>query len=175
MIRVTKTKSVKTAIFDFYNIYCQVISFKKNKTFSTETFKRTFGLIDNVSYFSRKYIVSKEIYEISDKVILNLTERHPNCFFIVIMDRYKINKGHNKERDDFYLMYLQKQFTPSNAIIVSNDKLRNYKSIIATIKPIHVRTFHRGKVKECEIQSVKNDYFTGYKPERINFQYLKSQ
>lgn len=157
----------KNSIIDFYNLYCNNISFKKNMHFSETTFERTLKHILRLP-FQHQYVVSKEIYEVSDACILAITREFPAFTFFIVEDLFVENKGRNKERDDFFMMFLQ-WMVARDATIVTNDKLRNYRTILKETKPIRVRRFQSGVVTEFNIDDIGETDFSQYRPDRVAF------
>jgi hypothetical protein len=136
-------------LVDFYNIYCNFIKFNKYNTFTTKSFYKCIEIILTTITTGSLYIIAKEVYESNGiEKIVELTKKHVNLTYMIVQD-YPKNTG-NKERDDFYIIYLYyllKLKMKKDAYIVTNDKFKNYLSIIKSIKPIQITIVYQGTVQ----------------------------
>jgi hypothetical protein len=129
-------------LIDFYNVYCNYIKFNKYNTFTNTSFKTLLKHIcEHFKNCKNVIIVSKEIYESEgEDYIIDTLKHFENITYYIIKDKDKKNSGKNRERDEIYLLY--KFFLYLNdskkSFILSNDKFKNYNSIINNIKPIEI-------------------------------------
>lgn len=129
-----------TVIVDFYNVYCNYIKFDTFKTFTLETFKKCLDNICKVIRNKNLIIVSKNIFEVPDDVILYFTRKYKHLSYFMVEDELMF-KTQNRERDDFMCLVLNKKSTKS--FIVSNDKFSNIKDIINNVKPFKITVFKK--------------------------------
>jgi hypothetical protein len=162
-----------TVIVDFYNVYCNYIKFDTYKTFTLETFKTCLENICKVIKHQKLLVVSKNIFEVPNEVILDFTKKYKNLSYLMIEDE-AIFKSQNRERDDFMCLALNKKFKKS--FIVSNDKYANYKDIIANVKPFKVTIFKNNQCSESNmtldnLNALKKELSKDYKPLRKRFSF----
>jgi hypothetical protein len=131
-----------TVIIDFYNVYCNYIKFDTFKTFSLQTFKNCLDNICNVIKNKNLLIVSKNIFEVPNDVILQYTKKYKHLSYFMIEDT-PVFKTQNRERDDFMCLVLNRKLEKS--FIVSNDKFSNIKHIINNVKPFKVTLFKKNE------------------------------
>lgn len=123
-------------IIDFYNIYCTYISFHKTRVFSLQTFKDCMEFVlKDFSHPKNCLFVSKVIYEVPEEEICYFIRKY-NINYVIIKDDYAvIEKGLNRERDDYVCILLSSMLKEKNYIL-SNDQFNNYKSLICNVKPL---------------------------------------
>lgn len=150
-----KLNDNSNVLIDFYNVYCNYIKFNKYSTFTNYSFK---CLLKHVLEFFKEcknvIIVSKEIYESEgEEYITDIVKNYSNTVYYIVKDKDKKNSGKNRERDDFYLIY--KYFLFSNdskdTYIVSNDKFKNYMSIINNAKCLNVKKISKEQCLDIEV------------------------
>ena len=151
---VSKQFNEKPVIIDFYNLYCNITEFNKYKTFSRETYIICLDLILKKFKNNRIFIVSKNIFEIEREYIKKTTRLYKNLTYIIPEDIY-YKKSLNRERDDYVCLVLNDIL--ENALVISNDKLRNLGKIITDVKPIKILTYRDGYEK---IDIISQDFIT---------------
>lgn len=130
-----KINNESVIIIDFYNVYCDLIKFNHNKTFSKDTFDICIKkIVHAFKKYSKVIIISKDIYEVDVEYIYDKIKYCKNVTYIIVKDMHEI-KSKNRERDDyacflFFNHYMEQRPT----FIVSNDKFKNYSNIIKNIK-----------------------------------------
>lgn len=132
-------------VIDFYNVYCKMISFRRTKTFTEESFVNCFETIAMLLPNKPKIIVSKIIFEVPESTILYLTKRYKNCTYILVTDLF-VEKGFNRERDDFVCLATLAYFSKTRIkpLFISNDQLNNYEEIVKNIKKFSIKIFDEG-------------------------------
>lgn len=175
---ISKDPANKTIVVDFFNVYCFIIKFNKYKTFSKETFMMTMNFLTNKFRNNNLYIVSKGVFEVSDEELLEITSKHKNLTYIICEDN-SVKKGSNRERDDYGALYLineLKKKDNTEPYLVTNDKMKNFKDIITTTKPLTMHYFRDGKISNKisftgeDIKNMK-DKLTS-RPSLVNFKFL---
>lgn len=156
-------KNESIILIDFYNVYCNFIKFNENKLFTEESFFCCLNLIvETFKKYHKVYIISKPVFESRGyEKIHNIIKNYSNIEYIIIEDKNK-NSGQNRERDDFYLIYLYNlnKYSKKDVYIVSNDQFRNYTQLIRSVKPIEIiritcniveyaKNFNINSMKEC--------------------------
>lgn len=168
-------------IMDFYNIYCNYINFEKNKIFTENSFKECLLKIINSSNKQNElFIISKPIFEVSDETIRSFTKKYNNINYIIVVDNNDI-KSLNRERDDYVCIILNflLETDSKKSIIITNDKLSNYKILIKNVKPFTIKIFNGDTSKEIKInEEYINDIYLKitqkqFKPNRKSFKFLK--
>ncbi len=147
-------------IVDFYNVYCRLIDFHVKKSpFSQSSFEMCFKKIANLVNTKTKIIVSKVIFEVSTSRIQELTRKYPNVIYIIVNDEYT-QRGFNRERDDFVCIMLYFFNARHNGgffsdhgkpLIVSNDRMKNYSSMVQRIKLFSLTIIQNGQVSYADI------------------------
>jgi len=170
-LRISYCLNKDTVIIDFYNVYCNYIKFDMYRTFTLDTFKSCLENICNTVRNKRLIVVSKNIFEVSDKTIVAFTKKFKNLTYIMVKDEI-IFKTQNRERDDFMCLVLNKRFDKS--FIISNDRFSNLKDIILNIKPFKLVLFKNGELAESslsltELQILKTELLKDFCPLRKNF------
>lgn len=168
-------------LLDFYNIYCNFVDFQKYNTFTQESVIKCLNIIiDKFKYCKYCYIIAKGIHETNGLTcIKNIIKKYNNIEYIIVEDKLKIS-GINRERDDFYLIYLYNNLLNKslnkNVVIISNDQFRNYSILIKTVKPIEITKITYNYIeygKECDINNIKATIFINSHLElnRIGFKF----
>lgn len=143
-----------TVIVDFYNCYCTMIKFCKYRTFSLDTYKMCLQHVIDAIAGRKAYIISKNIFEVDIRVILDLTSRYPNITYIIVEDSNEI-KSINRERDDYVCILIQALTNPNaRSVISSNDHFSNFEKILEDIKPFSLVVINNGAINSSSINSV---------------------
>lgn len=138
-------------IIDFYNLYCNIIQFNKYKTFSRKTYILCMNLLlKKFKNFKQVIIVSKNIFEVELDYIKNITLKYSNVKYLIIKDEY-ITKGENRERDDYVCLLSHYYLLESgyNPAIITNDRYKNYKSLVKNTKDLIIYTYSKGNEEEA--------------------------
>jgi hypothetical protein len=170
-------------IIDFYNLYCSMINFKKNRHFTTESVLLCIERIMNTTKSNQQIIlITKNIFEITNVDITKLTIKYKNLHYILVHD-HKFFKSNNKERDDFtcilvyHLLYKKNDKLETNTVIISNDKYSNYKDILTNVKPMILVYTKNGELANIPITSTlikqHQEYIKDTYLNRIGFYYKK--
>lgn len=145
-----------TIIIDFFNIYCSIVKFNKYKTFTRESFVFCIKMLINKFKDYKVIIVSKNVFEIELEYIINLTILNKNITYIIVEDTH-LPKGKNRERDD-YVCFLLQSFLSCNkkqqSIIISNDRYKNYTSLISNAKTIKLNYYFKGNMSNVDIDNI---------------------
>lgn len=146
-------------IIDFFNIYCNIVKFNKFKTFSKETFIICMDLILKRLKDYKILIISKNIFEVELNYIKNITYINKNITYIIVEDNY-IPRSKNRERDDYVCILFQKYFLKirnEKSYIISNDKYKNFNSLLDNIKPFNLQVINDGKssIFELNVELIK--------------------
>lgn len=148
-------------VIDFYNIYCYLINFKKYRNFSIENWDNTMKCILKTFKHNNVILVSKPIFEINEKHIINYTKNTSRLSYMIIEDKYHV-KSLNKERDDYACIMLQYIFTLKNrkCIIITNDRYLNYNEIITDTKDFNIRLYKSNKIHNTmyTIDNIKDNF-----------------
>lgn len=148
-----KEISTKLVIIDFFNVYCNIIKFNKYKTFSRETFIICIELLIKKLKNYKTIIVSKNIFEIEQEYIRKIVFENTNITYIIVEDTYS-RKSMNRERDDYICILLQKYFLKikkTESCIVTNDKYKNYFSLLKNMKPCKLKIFTKNNLINIDI------------------------
>lgn len=167
-------------LIDFYNVYCNYIKFNENKLFTEDSFYCCLNLIlKTFNKYNKVYIISKPVFESGGyEKIHNVIKNYLNTEYIIIEDKNKAS-GQNRERDDFYLIYLYNLHNLRNkrsVYIISNDQFRNYTHLIKSVKPIEIININNTSIeysKNFNVDSMKEClYIHSYKElNRIEFKF----
>lgn len=142
-------------IIDFFNIYCNIIKFNKYKTFSRETFILCLNLVLEKFKDYKVLIISKNIFEIEQEYLINITKIYTNITYIVVEDTF-LPKGYNRERDDFTCILLQHFLLNNNnqsSNIITNDRYKNFHSMLSNVKPFNLIYYSKGISSEVNIDN----------------------
>lgn len=134
-----------TFIIDFYNCYCSMIKFCKFKTFSLETYLVCMNRILTLVKNRKTIIISKNIFEVDDKVIKDLLLFYPNVTYFIVEDSCAV-KSLNRERDDYFCLAYQSA-CKEKSVIITNDKFSNFDSLVKEVKPFKVNILHYSQTK----------------------------
>ena len=152
-------------LIDFYNMYCNFVDFQKYNTFTEESVIKCLNIIINkFKECEFCYIISKGIHETNGiGCIRDIIKNYSNFEYLIVEDKLKIS-GLNRERDDFYLLYLYNNLlnNGNNVVIVSNDQFRNYSTLIKKVKPIEITKITNTYVeyaKQCDINYIKTTIY----------------
>lgn len=142
-------------IIDFFNVYCNIVKFNQYKTFSFKTFKMCINLLIKKFKEYKFIIVSKNIFEVSLDTIKELTNENRNMIYIIVEDMI-LPKSLNKERDDYTCILLQDYLTKKKKknIILSNDKYRNFYSVLDNTQSFNLKIYNKGCVSELLINNI---------------------
>lgn len=158
ILKVEKNNA-KVLIVDFYNLYCDYTQFHKHKFFSKESF---IYCVDSIAKCLKNHLlifISKEIYEVSIKNITNIIRKYNNIYcYCIVEDLYISNKSKNRERDDLVCIlfhYILKN-EKYHVDILSNDKYRNYLSIIKKSKPIRINFIYQNNFYYINCDNLEN-------------------
>lgn len=142
-------------IVDFFNIYCNIIKFNRYKTFSRETFVICMEILLNKLRNYKALIISKNIFEVENEYIKKMTVNNKNITYIIVEDTH-LPKSLNRERDDYTCILLQKyilKMKKRKSCILTNDKYKNFSSILVNTKPFNLHIYKNGDINHIELTS----------------------
>jgi hypothetical protein len=137
-------------VIDFYNVYCWMTSFHKNKTFSRKSFyKCLYSICEKFKLCKKIYIVSKEFYESDGAQDISKFLKEFDFTNVVFYSvKADLNTKKYKEIDDFFYLHLYfvlRLAYPKLAIkLMTQDTHKNYDSIVSgSIEMWVLETTHR--------------------------------
>lgn len=164
-------------IFDFYNLYCNLIDFNKHRHFTKESVKLCIEKIINSTGDNQVILVSKDIFEISIDEIQQIIKDHPRITYVIVQD-LPMNKSKNRERDDFICIlfsYLKFRNSNKKPLLVTNDKFKNFNKTVAECKPTILICLNTKLIREIPINTIFlntiREKLYKFKMERSNFLY----
>ncbi len=139
-------------IIDLYNLYCNIINFKKHKLFSRESFIHCINIISKTFSKNNIIFVTKKVFEIELEYIINFTKCNKNINYVIVED-YPEWKSQNRERDDYICLLLQYLYKRHqyNSYIISNDQFKNVHLILQDIKPMYLTIINNGTIQTKEM------------------------